>query len=414
MNPENLKNNRKFLENYQQTVAGPSTFSKMEFFGQSSTPSCITRGEGAYTWDVDGNRYIDYMIGQGAVTLGHNHLKVQEALTEQLRYGTSFSLPSKWEVLVAEMLIDMIPSAEMVRFGKNGNDVTSAAVRLSRYISGKNHILFCGYHGWQDWYIGQTSMNGGVPEPVRELSHRFNYDDLESLQTLIERYDGDIACIILDPSPAKFEKPATKFLTEVRKLADSKGILLIFDEVVTGFRFNNGGIQGLTGVIPDLSAFSKAIANGLPLSALVGKKDVMNRFNEIFFSLTYAGETLSLAAATAVLKVYKEVKVPEHLFRMGKLLKEGLKDLIRENGLDERISIYGADCKFGLSFLNQEQPNYDSNNDILRWTEECCREGILSSGAHFISLAHTREVIYETLERYSRVFPRIRKTLLGL
>ena len=396
-----LHKNRDFLDRSKKVLASPSTFSKLELFGNGETPFCLAKGQGAHVWDVDNNKYIDYVMGLGCVTLGYNHPKVNQAISEQLSNGVAFSLPTSLEIEVAEMLIERIPSAEMVRFGKNGNDVTSAAVRIARYVTKKDHILFCGYHGWQDWYISQSSKNGGIPDCVKELSHRFTYNDIDSLTKLIQQYKDNVACIILEPISKEW--PVNNFLEKIRDLATKNNIVLIFDEVVTGFRFHKAGVQALMNVTPDLSCFSKAIANGMPLSVLVGKAEIMSQFNEIFFSLTNAGETLSLAAAKAVIQFYDEADVPARLSDSGGKLKKGLWALIDKYDLKDRMKMTGFDCRFWVAFTDPGNPRYDPTEDLLYWTKLTTANGILSSGGHIISYAHTNAVIQETLLKYDQI-----------
>ena len=397
-----LVQNKICLSRSQNVLASASTFSKVQQFETGETPFCLIKGDGALTWDVDGNEYMDYIIGLGCMTLGHNHPLVNAAIKEQLKNGITFSLPTPLEVEVAEMLIERIPSAEKVKFGKNGNDATSAAVRLSRYHTKKDHILFSGYHGWQDWYISQTSKNGGVPACVGELSHRFIYNDIDSLTRLIKQYKDNVACIIMEPLTAR-ENPSDNFLEKVRDLATRNNIVLVFDEVVTGFRFHRAGAQTLFNVIPDLSCFSKAIANGMPLSVLVGKADIMSEFNDIFVSLTNAGETLSLAATKAVIQFHDQVDVPAYLAEKGRNLKAGLKQLISKYDLSDKMEIIGHDCRSGIIFFKKDDPGYDMTDDLLFWTKLVTSYGILSGGWHFISYAHTDGIIEKTLDQYDKI-----------
>lgn len=404
----NLKQNNIYLDRSKKALASASTFNKLKLFDTGKTPFCIIKGKGPYTWDVDGNKYIDYIIGLGTMTLGHNHPIVNNAINEQLRNGISFSLPTILEIEVAEMLIQRLPSAERVKFGKNGNDVTSAAVRIARYYTGRDHILFCGYHGWQDWYIGQTSKNGGIPKCVRRLSHRFIYNDINSVTQLIKKYKNNVACIILEPIIAR-ERPSIEFLKEIRVIATKNKIILIFDEIVTGFRFHKAGAQGLFNIIPDLSCFGKALANGMPLSVLVGKARIMTRFDNIFFSLTNAGESLSLAAAKAVIRFYDQFDVPGRLAHSGRMLKAGLERLVYKYGFSHRIRITGQDCRFGLEFIDKDNPDYDSSQDLLYWTKLVTSYGILSGGGHMLSYAHTEKVVNQTLEIYEKIFSRLKE-----
>ena len=398
---EKLKHSKRLLDRSNKCLAAASTFSKVNQFGEGKTPFGLVRGKGAKCWDVDGNEYIDYIIGLGSVTLGHNHGVVNKAIQEQLENGISFSLPTPLEIEVAEMLIEQIPSAEMVRFGKNGNDVTSAAIRIARYFTGKDHVLFCGYHGWQDWYISKTSMSGGVPDCTGKLSHRFVYNDIDSLLNLISEHIDNVACIIMEPMSKEW--PNDNFLEKVREIASNNKVVLIFDEIVTGFRFHKAGIQALLNVTPDLSCFGKAIANGMPLSVLVGKTEIMSKFGEIFYSLTNAGETLSLAAAKAVINFYNDVDVPGHISNAGKKLKTGLIGLINKCSLEDKIKVTGFNCRHGLIFSNSNLSKFETNDELILWTQLVTSSGILSGGGHMVSYAHDDEIIDVTLRRYEDV-----------
>ena len=397
-----LEQNNDILKRSNDVMASASTFSKVNQFGEGKTPFCLTKGKGAITWDVDGNEYIDYIISLGCMTLGHNHPVVNDVIREQLENGISFSLPTLLEIEVAEMLVERIPSAERVKFGKNGNDVTSAAVRLSRSYTGRDHVLFCGYHGWQDWYISQTSLNRGIPDCVGKLSHRFGYNDIDSVLNLIKEYKDNVACIILEP--VYKEWPRDNFLEKIREVATRNKIVLVFDEIITGFRFHKAGIQGMLDVIPDLSCFSKAIANGMPLSVLVGKAEIMSEFQDFFFSLTNAGETLSLAAAKSVISFYDQVDVPGHLSNIGRKLRIGIDSLIDKYSLNNKMKTGGFDCRFGISFLNSKETQFKAGDDLLKWTHLVTSYGILSGGGHMISYAHNDDIIKETLEKYDAVF----------
>ena len=398
----NLEKNNYFLSRSKSALASASTFSKVNQFGEGKTPFCLTKGNGAITWDVDGNEYIDYIIALGCMTLGHNHPVVNNAIREQLENGISFSLPTPLEIEVAEMLVERIPSAERVKFGKNGNDVTSAAVRLSRCYTGRDHVLFCGYHGWQDWYISKTSLNRGIPDCIGRLSHRFGYNDIDSVLNLIKEYKDNVACIILEP--VSKEWPVDNFLEKIREVATRNKIVLVFDEIITGFRFHKAGIQGMLNIIPDLSCFSKAIANGMPLSVLVGKTEIMSKFQDFFFSLTNAGETLSLAAAKSVISFYDQVDVPGHLSNMGMELRAGIDSLIDKYSLNNKMKTSGFDCRFGISFLNSKETQFKAEDDLLEWTYLVTSYGILSGGSHMISYAHDDDIIKNTLEKYDAIF----------
>ena len=269
--------------------AGSQTFSKgVTQFVDGFAPKYVAKGNGCKVWDVDGNQYLDYIMANQPLVLGYADPDVNRAVIDQLELGSTFSMMNELEVDVTELLIENVPSAEAARFGKNGADVTTVAVRIARAVTGRDHVAYCGYHGWHDWYIANTDLNSGIPEFNQGLAHSFAYNDLDSLQKVFDENPGEVACVIMEPLTVL--EPQDNFLEEVKKLAHHNGALLIFDEVITGFRFAVGGAQELTGVTPDLTALAKGISNGIPLSAIVGKKDYMFSLEKTFFSFTYGGE----------------------------------------------------------------------------------------------------------------------------
>jgi glutamate-1-semialdehyde aminotransferase len=284
------KKSEEFLKRALNTIPlGSQTFSKSKAalpYGVS--PYFVDHAKGSRFWDIDGNEYLDFVNALCCVTLGYCDPDVDDAVKIQMERGVTFSLPHRLEAEVAEILVDMIPCAEMVRFAKNGTDVTSAAIRVARAYTGRNRVALCGYHGWQDWYIGSTAKNLGVPLVVQELSHTFKYNNFSSLQELFDKYPNEFAAVILEPMNVEY--PRNNFLENVRELTKLNGALLIFDETITGFRFSEGGAQELFDVTPDLSTFGKGIANGFPLSVVVGKREIMMEMEEIFFSGTFGGE----------------------------------------------------------------------------------------------------------------------------
>jgi glutamate-1-semialdehyde 2,1-aminomutase len=263
------------LERALRTIPlGSQTFSKSKTqYPHGVSPYFVTRGKGGHVWDADGNEYVDFISSLAAVTLGHGDPDVQAAVAAQLEDGVIFSLPHPLEMEVAERLVAMVPCAEKVRFGKNGSDATSGAVRIARAFTGRDHVAVCGYHGWQDWYIGATARNRGVPKAVRELTHTFPFNDLLALEALLASHPAGFAAVMMEPM--NVSDPAPGYLQAVKELAHRHGALLIFDETITGFRFANGGAQALFGVTPDLATFGKGIANGYPLAAVAGRADVM-------------------------------------------------------------------------------------------------------------------------------------------
>ncbi len=387
---------------------GSQTFSKsITQYPRGVSPLFLQKGKGSRVTDVDGNEYIDFVNGLLCVTLGYCDADVDAAVRAQMENGVSFTLPHPLEVDVAESLVRLIPCADAVRFGKNGSDTTSAAIRLARAFTGREHVAVCGYHGWHDWYIGSTSRDLGVPAAVKALTHGFEYNNLPSLEALFDAHPQQIAGVIMEPMNVAFPEPG--YLEAVKALCAEHGAVLVFDETVTGFRFGLGGAQGYFGVTPDLATFGKGLANGYPLSAIVGRSDIMKLMEEIFFSGTFGGETLSLAAASAVLAKMENEPVVETLTNLGNQLVEGVNAQLRQHQMDSTISLSGHPAWTFLTF-----------NDIGEnsgWTiktlflQECFRRGILTIGTHNLSYAHSAADIERLIEVYGEVFSIINDAL---
>lgn len=366
-------------------------------------PKYIVRGKGARVWDADGNEFLDYNMGIGPVSLGYAFHEVDEAITAQLQDGITFSMMHPLELELAELIHEVIPQAESIRYSKTGADVVSAAVRLARAYTGKKKVLCCGYHGWHDWYISVTDRNLGIPEETRDLVFTFAYNDIEGL---LDSVDDDIACIVLEPMV--FEFPKYDFLTRLRELCTVKGIVLIFDEMWTGFRFALGGAQEYFGVTADLACFSKAVANGMPLAILTGRKDIMSLLNkDVFFFTTFGGETLSLAAAVATIRFMKEKNVQHCIAEKGLVLQEGILAILKHLKIDF-VNCIGHPSRTMLTF------DADTANPLLMKSlvqQELIRRGILWSGFHTLSYSHTSADIRYTLGIYQEVFPILKKAI---
>ena len=374
---------------------GSQTFSKSRTqYPVGISPLYIDRAKGCHVWDIDGNKYIDLVSSLASITLGYNNKKVNKAVKAQLQKGVIFSLPGTIEAEVAEMICELVPSAEMVRFGKNGTDATSAAVRLARAYTGKNRVLVCGYHGWQDWFIGSTTRNKGVPKSVSDLTETFDYNNIQSFKTALSA--GDVACVVMEPMNLNYPNPG--FLEEIRETTLHLGIVLIFDETITGFRFSSGGAQKLFGVVPDLSTFGKGLANGFPLSAVVGKKEIMMEMEEIFFSGTFGGELLSLSSAKEVLKMHLRDEICESLSQRGLGLEKLMNEAIELNGLSDVLTISGHPT---WKFLNWHGAHKYSIAQLKTYfLQECFRRGLIVLNTHNITLAHSQKVICEIGEIY--------------
>jgi glutamate-1-semialdehyde 2,1-aminomutase len=381
---------------------GSQTFSKSRTqFPHGVSPYFVTRASGCRVWDADGNEYIDMISSLASVTLGYNDPDVTAAVMAQLEDGVIFSLPHQLEMEVAERIVEMVPSAEKVRFGKNGSDATSGAVRLARAYTGRDHIAVCGYHGWQDWYIGSTARNRGVPQAVRDLTHAFPYNDLAALEALLKASPGAFAAVVMEPMNVVFPEPG--YLEGVKALAHAHGALLVFDETITGFRYANGGAQELFGVSPDLSTFGKGIANGYPLAAVAGRADVMQLMEEIFFSFTMGGEALSLAAARATMDKLKREPVVETLTRRGQRMLDETAALIAANNLGEALSTSGHPT-WGF-VLMKDTGGYSSFEIKTLFMQEMQARGVLSFGTHNLNYAHQDADIDQVLRVYGAVFP---------
>jgi len=405
--PRHFNQSEKLLTRAEQSIPlGSQTFSKSKTaYPYGVSPFFIERGEGCQVWDVDNNQYTDFVSGLLSISLGYCDVDVDVAIVEQLKSGVTFSLPHRLEMEVAEIIIDMVPCAEMVRFGKNSSDATSAAIRLARAFTHNEHIAVCGYHGWQDWYIGSTSRNLGVPEATKTLTHSFQYNDINSLKQLLTQ--NKFAAIIMEPMNVAY--PNANFLQEVKSLCHQHGALLIFDEMITGFRFAKGGAQQLFDVIPDLATFGKGMGNGYPISAVVGRKDVMMLMEDIFFSGTFAGETLSLAATKAALTKIENQNVLAHIHTIGEQLINGLTQILADMGTPSWLNLCGHPSWSFLQIL--DCPPYSSWQLKSLFLQEMAQRAMLLGGGHNLNYAHQSKDIENLLAAYREVLPFIAETI---
>jgi glutamate-1-semialdehyde 2,1-aminomutase/spore coat polysaccharide biosynthesis protein SpsF len=300
------------------------------------------------------------------------------------------------EVKVTELLIDAVPCAEMARFGKNGADATTIGVRIARAVTSRDHIAYCGYHGWHDWYIANTDLNSGIPDFNKQLAHSFTYNNIDSLEKIFNDFPNQVAIVIMEPLTVL--KPQDNFLHEAKKIAHHYGALLMFDEIITGFRFSFGGAQELVGVTPDLTSLAKAISNAVPLSAIVGKKEYMQVLDQTFFSFTYGGDCIGLAAADACIPKLKREKVSEHLWHIGEILKTGINDLAKSHGLEEYVQCIGYPCRSIISFSGNG--HFDELEMKSFFQQELIRRAILWAAYHALSWSHSEADIQLTLNAF--------------
>ncbi len=388
--------------------AGTQTLSKGPTqYVEGVAPKYLKSGKGCLVKDVDGNEYIDYGMGLHPIILGYCYPAVDAAIERQLKDGTTFTLMHPLEVEVAELLRDTIPCAEQVRYGKNGSDATSAAIRLARAYTGRDKIVCCGYHGWHDWYVATTERNLGIPKAIKDLTFTFKYNDIESLKKVMSENKDQVAAVIMEP--VGVTEPKDDFLNKVKEMAQKNGAVFIFDEVITGFRFSLGGAQKLFGVTPDLAAFGKSMSNGMPLSCVVGKSEIMEHFNDVFFSLTYGGETLSLAAAEATINELKDKNVIDFVWRQGKKLKDGYNSLVDRTSLSEFTRCLGYPARTVAMFDGQGRFDQLEMKSLVQ--QELLKRGVLWAGYHAVSFSHTDAYIDATLNAFEESLEVLKQAL---
>ena len=378
---------------------GSQTFSK-SYLGwvMGQAPIYAKSGSGAIITDIDGNDYIDYMMALLPVNIGYADPFVDSAVVKQLASGNSLSLSGEIELELAEKLVSLIPCAEMVRYGKNGSDATTAAVRLARAYTGRDKIIVCGYHGWQDWYIGTTEKYLGVPESVRDLSLSFPFNDSNALADLLKKHSSGVAALVIEPTGKAFPNLVLKEVS----LCNQYGVILVFDEVISGFRIDMGGAQAYYNVTPDLAAFGKAMANGYPISALVGKREIMSKMEDIFFSTTFSGELSSIAAAIATIAKLEATDGVRRMHALGEKLMNALNEALSEVGLGDTIHYTGQAWWPRVAF--NDLPIEQAKVLALLRQEYAAQNLLIASGLN-LCLAHDNaQIIDQTLKRAKKAF----------
>jgi glutamate-1-semialdehyde 2,1-aminomutase len=367
---------------------------------QGVAPVYLERGHGCRVWDVDGNQYIDLTMAVGPLSLGYAYPAVDRAIRLQLDKGITFSLMHPLEVEVSELLRRIIPGAERLRLSKTGADVTSAAIRLARAFTGRDKVLCCGYHGWHDWYAGTLARNSGVPVAVQQLVQAFPYNDINALR---EALTGDVAAVILEPM--LFQEPAPGYLNQVRKLCTERGAVLIFDEMWTGFRWALGGAQEAYDVQADLACFSKAMANGMPVSALTGKGEIMDLLDEdVFFFTTFGGEALSLAACRATIEELERLDAPDAMAERGQFFQSGYREITRELGMDY-VDVCGHPTRSMTTFAASPGDQLLMKSLVQ---QELIAAGVLWTGFFNVSYAHSEAEVEYVLGAFRRAFEVLR------
>ena len=391
------------LKAHNLIPGGAHTYSKGDDMFPPNAPSAIKKGKGARIWDLEDREFVDWGMGLTSVLLGHANSEMIEAIKQELENGVNFIRPSYLELELAEILNQQIPSAQMVKFAKNGSDATTAAVRLARAYTGKEIVLRCEnqpFFSVHDWFIGDTAINSGTLKCVRDYTKKFKYNNLENFKEQVEKYKDNLACVILEV--AATEEPQKEFLEGIREICTKENIVLIFDEVVSGFRFHPKGAQFLYGITPDLSTFGKAMANGYSISALVGKKEIMelgglyHKKERVFLlSTTYGGETHHLRAAMKSIEILNRnnYEVTNYIWKVGKTIKEEFNKLSKQFNLYEKIRCEGVDCR----------PYFYCENGYLRllFQQEMARYGVLVQSIN-PSFSHRDSEITQTIEAFEK------------
>jgi glutamate-1-semialdehyde aminotransferase len=387
----------KLISEVAQTAA-----KKPSQFSENFSPVFLQSGKGAYVKDLEGNTFLDTIMGIGPIILGYNHPDTNKAIINQLKNGINFSLTHPIEIQLAVELKSILPNMDMFRFSKTGVDVTTAAIRAARNFTQKNKILSCGYHGWHDWNAITLNKNSGVPKFNSKLIKKFQYNNFEQMA---DNIDYDTAAVIMEP--IIFEYPKDNFLKKIRKITKQKNVLLIFDEMWTGFRINLGGAQKHFKIDADLACYSKAIANGMPISVLAGKKNIMQSLNNnSFFYTTFGGETLSIASALSTIKFSKKNNVCIQIKKYGDTLAHKLNEIILSNKI-HFLEVVGYGQRLILNI------NYEQQLLIKTYIhQEMLKNGILWNGIINLSYSHSTREIYKICTSFNKILKNI--NLIGL
>jgi glutamate-1-semialdehyde 2,1-aminomutase len=390
-------------ERFHSLIPGGShTYAKGDDQFPENMAPYIVKGKGCVVWDVDGNEIIEYGMGLRAVTLGHAFDPINDAVKKELDNGLNFTRPAILELETAETFLDVV-KADMVKFGKNGSDVTSAAVLLARAYTGRDMVAICGQHpffSFDDWFMGVTPLNSGVPKSIQELTVKFNYNDLQSVEDLFNRYPDKIACVILEGE--KETPPTNDFLKKLKSLCEKNGAIFILDEIINGFRLHLAGAQGLYDVEPHLSTFAKAMANGYSVAALAGKREIMElgslhhkRDRVFLLSATYGAESGPLRASIATINYYRENPVIETLYAQGQKLKDGIEKITSSLGIQSHFEVMGKTS--ALIYSTKDQDRNPSQLFRTLFFQETVRRGLIAP-SFIISYSHTDEFVNRTLD----------------
>lgn len=393
---DNFQKSREFSSQIHDLIPGGAhTYSKGDDQFPFNAPAAITHGKGAHVWDLDGNEFIDCSMGLTSVCIGHGYEPVAQAVCEAAYRGTNFQRPAAMELEAAKIFLDTVQSGDMVKFGKNGSTVTTAAIKLARAYTGRNRVAIAKEHpffSYDDWFIVTTPCDRGIPARVRETTASFSYNDYESVEKMLADNDHDIACLILEP--VKFDEPKDNFLHKVAALCKDRGVLLILDEMITGFKWSLQGAHNYYGVKPDMATWGKGIANGFSACAITGRAEIMElggirREGEdklFLISTTHGAETTGLAAMMATIKEFKQHNMIESNWARGKVLKERLEQIVQKHDLGSALQFVGFPCFFALVCRNSAGVSDDAFRTLMM--QEMIARGILFQGLLYPTWSH--------------------------
>lgn len=397
---------------------GAHTYAKGDDQYPAGMAPVIERGAGCRVWDIDGNEYVEFGSGVRSNILGHGFEPVVRAVRRWLDDGVNFVRPHRIELEAAERLTGLIPSAEMVKFGLNGSDATTAAVRLARAYTGRDMIAACQDHPFfstDDWFIGTTPMSAGIPEAARCLTVKFAYNDLTDLARLFDTYPGQIAAVVMEAETV--EPPAPGYFDGLRRLCDRNGALLILDEIITGFRWHERGAQFVYGIEPDLCTFAKGLANGFPVSALAGRRDVMrlggfaDDADRVFLlSQTSGAQPWALAAMLTVIDICQQEQISPRLHQIGRELRRGIEQVVADAGLSSYFQLRGRDCN--LVYVAKDSAGQPSQAFRTLVLQELIDKGILAP-SFVVCAAHDPVAIGQTVDAVAELMPVYRRALEG-
>jgi glutamate-1-semialdehyde aminotransferase len=393
----NITNSEALWQRAKKVIMdGTQLYSKGPMIGVDGVyPKYLLKGKNGHVWDVDNNEYIDYTSGVGSVILGYGYPKVNDAISKQLADGSNLGLIHPLEVEVAELICDTIPCAETVRFFKTGAGATSAAVRVARAYTKRDIIIKGEYHGWHDWCMAASKRNSGIPKGLHNTIITTEYNDIQKINDLFEKYPDQIAGFILEP--VQLEPPKDNYLQQLKNICHKHNALLIFDEIVTGFRFAPGGAQAYFNVIPDMACFGKGIANGMPLSCVTGKKKIFDTVKDkIFISTTFGGEMLSLAAAKSNIEEIRNNNVVEYIWNIGNKIQTKANKIFKANNVDLQCVGYPPRLLIISTYKDEK------HDALLRslFLQEVVKRGVLMAWQMFPMFTHTSEDIKSTLEAF--------------